>query len=352
MARAHAANACAQSNSIKGLAQSIAKPDYNRLLIAEPALRRAVPTLIIAFLITICLGAFVQVLDQSRQKRKASERDLGALSDYLAERIDRLASIRQDRFTNIERMQFLLADLIPAWGIAAGRHVIVAGADRRILARVADRVRPRSDRRHSRHHQLRAIAGGAEPAGHGERHHPAERQSRAGDDDADQGVARPDHRAAGKCRAGLGFGFRAVGDAVGDDGLRRADPRLRLPLAVHPRPRGRPDQRRRARPHRHRAQSRPLRLVGLGPVARSYFLVAVDVHHARAGRARRPLDLRRGQRAGEIRRHRSVRDRRAVDRRRDRSYRPDLPYAAHRRALDLAARPLRAEPQRAKAASI
>ena len=79
MARAHAANACVQSDSIKGLAQSIAKPAYHRLLIAEPALRRAVPTLIIAFLITICLGAFVQVLDQSRQKRKANERDLAAL---------------------------------------------------------------------------------------------------------------------------------------------------------------------------------------------------------------------------------------------------------------------------------
>jgi len=136
MARAHAANACAQSDSIKGLAQSIAKPAYHRLLTAEPALRRAVPTLIIAFLITICLGAFVQVLDQSRQKRKANERDLAALSDYLAERLDRLASIRQDRFANIERLQFLLSDLIPAWGIAAGRHIIVAGADRRILARV------------------------------------------------------------------------------------------------------------------------------------------------------------------------------------------------------------------------
>ncbi|MGY3292908.1 hypothetical protein ACVWWP_005975 [Bradyrhizobium sp. LM3.6] len=57
MARADAANACVQSDSIKGLAQSIAKPAYHRLLIAEPALRRAVPTLIIAFLITICLGA-------------------------------------------------------------------------------------------------------------------------------------------------------------------------------------------------------------------------------------------------------------------------------------------------------
>ena len=90
MARAHAASACVQSDSIKGLAQSIAKPAYHRLLIAEPALRRAVPTLIIAFLITICLGAFVQVVDQNRQKRAAIKRDLAALADVLAERRDRI----------------------------------------------------------------------------------------------------------------------------------------------------------------------------------------------------------------------------------------------------------------------
>src|SRR5690349_3651245 len=136
MARAHAANACAQSDSIKGLAQSIAKPAYTRLLTAEPTLRRAVPTLIIAFLITICLGAFVQVLDQSRLKRAAAERDLTALSDFLAERIDRATSSRADRLGNIERMQFLLPDMIPSWGLLVGRHVIVVGADRRILARV------------------------------------------------------------------------------------------------------------------------------------------------------------------------------------------------------------------------
>jgi two-component system cell cycle sensor histidine kinase PleC len=136
MARAHAANACAQSDSIKGLAQSIAKPAYTRLLTAEPTLRRAVPTLIIAFLITICLGAFVQVLDQSRIKRAAAERDLTALSDFLAERIDRATSSRTERLSNIDRMQFLLPDMIPAWGLLVGRHIIVVGADRRILARV------------------------------------------------------------------------------------------------------------------------------------------------------------------------------------------------------------------------
>ncbi|WP_027581486.1 ATP-binding protein [Bradyrhizobium sp. Ai1a-2] len=135
MTRAHAANVCVQSDSIKGLAQSIAKPDYHRLLTAEPALRRAVPTLIIAFLITICLGAFVQVVDQNRQKRAALKRDLAALSDILAERLDRLTSSRRERLGNIEQLQSLLPDLIPSWGIARGRHIVVTSADHRMLAR-------------------------------------------------------------------------------------------------------------------------------------------------------------------------------------------------------------------------
>src|ERR1043165_4244387 len=136
MARAHAANACVQSDSIKGLAQSIAKPAYHRLLTAEPALRRAVPTLIIAFLVTICLGAFVQVIDQTRQKRSTMKRDIAALADILSERLDRLTAARQERAANIERLQAVLPGLIPSWGSASGRHVIVIGSDQRILARV------------------------------------------------------------------------------------------------------------------------------------------------------------------------------------------------------------------------
>jgi two-component system cell cycle sensor histidine kinase PleC len=136
MARVHAANACVQSDSIKGLAQSIAKPAYHRLLIAEPALRRAVPTLIIAFLITICLGAFVQVVDQNRLKRASMKRDLEAVADVLAERLNRVASIRQDRAATIEHLQDLLPGLIPAWAFSPGRHVIVTAADQRVLARV------------------------------------------------------------------------------------------------------------------------------------------------------------------------------------------------------------------------
>jgi two-component system cell cycle sensor histidine kinase PleC len=76
------------------------------------------------------------VVDQARQKHASLRRDLAAVADLLAERLDRIASVRQDRAASFERLQLLLPGLIPSWGAAAGRHFIVIGADKRILARV------------------------------------------------------------------------------------------------------------------------------------------------------------------------------------------------------------------------
>ncbi len=89
MARVEAASASVSSDSIKGLAQSIAKPAYRRLLTAEPALRRAVPALIIAFLVTICIGAFVQVFDHRRQAIGEIVRGMTGSAEFLADRVGR-----------------------------------------------------------------------------------------------------------------------------------------------------------------------------------------------------------------------------------------------------------------------
>ena len=84
MARADVASASAHPDSIKGLAQSIAKPAYRRLLTAEPLLRRAVPVLIIAFLVTICVGAAVQLLEHRRQTLSDMVVTLDAVADVAA----------------------------------------------------------------------------------------------------------------------------------------------------------------------------------------------------------------------------------------------------------------------------
>ncbi len=157
MARVRAADACVQSDSIKGLAQSIAKPAYHRLVLAEPTLRRAVPTLIIAFLVTICIGAFVQVIDQSRLQYASARKEVTALADLVADRLDRPQPTRQERGAAAERLQTSLPSLIPSWGIAAGRHIFVVDDVGRILARTPETAAtPVAE-------QVADILGGAEP---------------------------------------------------------------------------------------------------------------------------------------------------------------------------------------------
>ncbi len=121
MARAGVASASVHSDSIKGLAQSIAKPAYRRLLTAEPLLRRAVPVLIIAFLATICVGAFVQVLDQRRQTLTSMAMTLDAVAGLAAERLQQPLSNANDA---VARPQAVLARALPPWATDAGRQSV------------------------------------------------------------------------------------------------------------------------------------------------------------------------------------------------------------------------------------
>src|SRR5580693_8648012 len=124
MARAEAASASLQSDSIKGLAQSIANPAYRRLLTAEPALRRAVPALIIAFLLTICVGAIVQVLDHRRQAISEIVKQIEGSADFLVDRLERV---------------------MPTWARAPGRQVLIANGDGVIVAGIRHEVVTNAD---------------------------------------------------------------------------------------------------------------------------------------------------------------------------------------------------------------
>jgi two-component system, cell cycle sensor histidine kinase PleC len=131
MARADMASASLRSDSIKGLAQSIANPAYHRLLTAEPLLRRAVPVLIVAFMLTICIGAAVQVLDQRRQVIVDAVATIAALADHLSGALDRPA---RDVRPGLPRTSEALQQAIPGWAEGAGRRVIVADSEGSIVA--------------------------------------------------------------------------------------------------------------------------------------------------------------------------------------------------------------------------
>src|SRR5215831_11576406 len=131
MARAEMASASLRSDSIQGLAKSIAKPAYRRLLSAEPLLRRAVPALIIAFLLTICVGAVVQVLEQRRQVARDARQVIEALADQITLALEHTG---HDLRGNPNRNSAALERIMPAWAPTADRTVLVADADGAIVA--------------------------------------------------------------------------------------------------------------------------------------------------------------------------------------------------------------------------
>jgi two-component system, cell cycle sensor histidine kinase PleC len=142
MARAEVASASVSSDSIKGLAQSIAKPAYRRLLTAEPALRRAVPALIIAFLLTICVGAIVQVLDHRRQAISEIVKQIEGSADFLVDRLERL---EQPKAGFERRLQTELERVMPTWARAPGRQVLIANGDGVIVAGIRHEVVTNAD---------------------------------------------------------------------------------------------------------------------------------------------------------------------------------------------------------------
>src|SRR6266705_4857939 len=131
MARADAASA-SRPDSIKGLAQSIAKPAYRRLLNAEPMLRRAVPVLIIAFLLTVGIGAVIQALFHRNQTIAEASNDIELIADVLVDRLERAAEAGGSNATLL--VQRAIERGLPRQTRASGRRVFVTDAAGAIVA--------------------------------------------------------------------------------------------------------------------------------------------------------------------------------------------------------------------------
>src|SRR6476660_7334796 len=132
MARADSASASAHSDSIRGLAQAVARPAYRRLLTAEPFLRRAVPVLIIALLITLGIAAVVDIRERLRQAIVKSADELDLAATIMTERVERLALTESGEavvraFRAFERIDWQRAT-------AGGRMVLLTDASNTIIA--------------------------------------------------------------------------------------------------------------------------------------------------------------------------------------------------------------------------
>ena len=127
------ASASTHTDSIKGLAQSIARPAYRRLLGAEPALRRAVPVLIIAFLVTMAVGAALQVYEHRRQSIDAVVGEIDVLAELLAERVNHVTP-KEANVDALRRAQSHLDRLRPARATDGTREIYLTDQSGRIIA--------------------------------------------------------------------------------------------------------------------------------------------------------------------------------------------------------------------------
>ena len=87
MARVHAANASLQAHAVRGLARSLSHPAYQRLLNAEPFLRRVVPVLIVAFLAAVAVSAAIQIAEHRRETLADAEKNIALLARAVADDI-------------------------------------------------------------------------------------------------------------------------------------------------------------------------------------------------------------------------------------------------------------------------
>ena len=128
MARANAASVGARDQAIRGLARSIARPAYQRLLDAEPVLRRIVPALIVTFLVVIGVGAVVQVHSHRVAEVNNAKDDLSLLALATAEGLTLRAG------NALARVPAALDESLPPRATEGGRRVYVTDAQGHIIA--------------------------------------------------------------------------------------------------------------------------------------------------------------------------------------------------------------------------
>ena len=89
MARANAAGASVRVQAMQGLARSVARPAYQRLVDAEPFMRKAVPALIVAFIAIVAVAAVIQVRSYRADAVASAKDELALFAFAISSEIDR-----------------------------------------------------------------------------------------------------------------------------------------------------------------------------------------------------------------------------------------------------------------------
>jgi len=140
---------------VRGHARLVAQPTYEKLLAAEPVLRRCIPLIIIVFLVTVAISRGMHIYDMRVDREQEARQTISLIVSLLADAlIDAEPGLPDERYTTA--LQTALDDALPDTATQHGRQIFVADSTGRILASA-----PRSIAGEGR--DFNDVVGGAQP---------------------------------------------------------------------------------------------------------------------------------------------------------------------------------------------
>ena len=119
---------------VPGHAGLLAHPAYQRLLGAEPFLRRLIPVLILLFLAVIGLARFLELYEQKLEIYDDARRDLTLVAAAVSSGLTHVADPAVQHTLSAAQARDALAQVLPDEATAAGRQVYVTDAGGTVLA--------------------------------------------------------------------------------------------------------------------------------------------------------------------------------------------------------------------------
>ncbi len=136
---------------ISGYARLLAGPAYQKLVAAEPLLRRLIPILIAVFLVIVGLARFIELYQLKTEREQDARRTIGMVASVVgAAFADNGGALSQREVRNA------LADALPPGATAGKRRIYITDADGTVVAAAPEGIEP--GRR-----VLTAIIGEAQP---------------------------------------------------------------------------------------------------------------------------------------------------------------------------------------------
>lgn len=117
--------------AISGHARLFTRPAYERLVAAEPFLKRLIPILIIVFLAIVAAARYVQLVDMRDDRQAFAREQIGMAASVVASEVfDRLAAPPNDAVD----LSAVLSGALPPGIIRGGRAIYITDADGTVVA--------------------------------------------------------------------------------------------------------------------------------------------------------------------------------------------------------------------------